>query len=98
MTHAHPRSSGAYTKSSLLELMAFDVTDQAELINIPLLMMAGSEADTLYMMEKAFAKATGTEDKELFLIQGATHIRTYWVPEYVEQEVTKLVDFFNARI
>jgi len=37
-----------------------------DLISQPLLMMAGSNADTFYMTEQAFAAATGTSDKELF--------------------------------
>ena len=42
---------------SLLDLMSFDATDQIELIDAPLLMIAGSEADTRYMTEEAFPKA-----------------------------------------
>jgi hypothetical protein len=42
--------------SSLLDLMRWDATDQIELIDKPLLMMAGGNADTLYMTEDAFAK------------------------------------------
>jgi hypothetical protein len=80
-----------YTTSSLLDLMSFDVTDHINLINKPLLMIAGTKADTLYMTEDAFAKATGTKDKELFLIDGATHIETYWVPKYVDQAMQKFV-------
>ena len=64
--------------------MRWDATDRIELIDQPLLMIAGSNADSLYLSEDAFAKATGTDDKELFLIDGATHIETYWVPEYVD--------------
>ena len=94
-THAHPNSTFKYTTSSLLDLMSFDVTDHINLINKPLLMIAGSKADTLYMTEDAFAKATGTQDKELFLIDGATHIETYWVPKYVDQAMQKLDVFFN---
>ena len=56
---------------------------------------AGSKADSLYMTEDAFAKATGTKDKELFLIEGATHIETYWVPEYVDATLAKLGLFFT---
>jgi hypothetical protein len=41
--------------------MRWDATDQIKLINQPLLMIAGSKADSLYMTEDAFAKATGTE-------------------------------------
>ena len=97
-THAHPNSTFKYTTSSLLDLMSFDVTDHINLINKPLLMIAGTKADTLYMTEDAFAKATGTNDKELFLIDGATHIETYWVPEYVDQAMQKLDVFFEKNI
>ena len=44
------------------------------------------------------AAATGTDDKELYLVPGATHIQTYWVPEYVEQITKKLVEFFGAKL
>lgn len=93
-THAHPNSTFKYTTSSLLDLMRWDATDELELIDQPLLMIAGSKADSLYMTEDAFPKATGTKDKELFRIEGATHIETYWVPEYVEAALGKLTPFF----
>lgn len=93
-THAHPGSTFKYTMSSLLDLMRWDATDQIELIEQPLLMMAGSKADSLYMTEDAFAKATGTKNKELFKIEGATHIETYWVPKYVEAAMSKLAPFY----
>ena len=79
---------------SLLDLMSFDVTEQIELIDAPLLMIAGSIADTRYMTDDAFPKATGTEDKELFLIEGARHIETYWVDQYVDAALGKLKTFF----
>jgi uncharacterized protein len=66
-----------------------------DLINQPLLMMAGSKADSYYMTDSAFALATGTKDKEFFLIPGATHIQTYYVPEYVQQAVNKLNEFYG---
>jgi len=93
-THAHPNSTFRYATSSLVDLMRFDATDQIELIDKPLLMIAGSKADTLYMTEDAFAKATGTKDKELFKIDGATHIETYWVPKYVDAAMDKLTAFY----
>ncbi|WP_044147918.1 alpha/beta hydrolase [Singulisphaera acidiphila] len=93
-THAHPNSSGKYTTSSLLDLMSFDATDQLELLDRPLLLIAGSKADSLYMSEQALAKATGTQDKELFKVDGATHIETYWVPKYVDAAMNKLAEFY----
>lgn len=97
-THAHPHSTFKYTTSSLLDLMRFDATDQIELINQPLLMIAGSKADSLYLTEDAFAKATGTQDKSLFQIQGATHIETYWVPQYVDAAMAQLSKFFGRTL
>ena len=93
-THAHPGSTFKYTTSSLLDLMRWDAADQINLIDQPLLMIAGSKADSGYMTDDAFAKATGTKDKELFRIDGATHIETYWVPKYVEAAMGKLTPFF----
>lgn len=93
-THAHPNSTFRYTQSSLIDLMRFDATDQIELIDQPLLMIAGSKADSLYMSQQALAKATGTADKRLFLIEGATHIETYWVPAYVDSALEQLTAFY----
>ena len=93
-THASPGSTFKYTLSSMLDLMSWDATDHLELINVPLLMIAGSAADTRYMSDEALPLATGTEDKELFLIEGAQHIETYWVDEYVDQAVNKLTEFY----
>jgi len=94
-THAHPNSTFRYTMSSLLDLMEFDAATNMDLINQPLLMMAGSKADSYYMTISAFNLATGTKEKELFLIPGATHIQTYYVPEYVAQAMNKLNEFFS---
>ena len=97
-THRHPNSTFRYTASSLMELMSWDAMDNIELINVPLLLMAGEKADSLYMSEEAFQKATGTRDKELFKIPGATHIQTYFVPEYVEQAVVRLKAFYGKNL
>jgi len=97
-SHTHPGSTFRYTMSSLLDLMRFDATDQIEMIDQPLLMIAGSKADSLYMTEDAFAWATGTSDKTLFRIAGATHIETYWVPEYVDAAVAELTPFFGRTL
>lgn len=98
VNYAHPNSTFRYTKSSLVDLMGWDASAGMELISAPLLMIAGGAADTLYMTEQCFSKAFGTTDKELFLIPGATHIKTYFVPEYVEQIKNKLTSFFNSKL
>ncbi len=97
-THAHPNSTFKYTMSSLMDLMTFDASNNMDLINQPLLMIAGSKADSFYMTEDAFNKATNAKNKELFQINGATHIQTYWKPEYVSQAVDKLQHFYQINL
>jgi fermentation-respiration switch protein FrsA (DUF1100 family) len=97
-THAHPNSTFLYTMSSLLDLMTWDAATNMDLINQPLLMIVGSKADTKYMTDEAFPKATNAKNKELFVLDGATHIQSYWKPEYVNKAVTKLTDFFNKNL
>ena len=98
LKYKHPRGTGSYTTESFLKLMAFDVEDRMDLVNQPLLMIAGTDADTLYMTKDAFEKATNTENKELYLIKGATHIKTYWKEEYVNEAVNKLKDFYAKNL
>lgn len=97
-THAHPNSTFLYTMSSLLDLMTWDANTNTDLIDQPLLMIAGSKADTKYMTDEVFEKAINAKTKELFLIDGATHIQTYWKPEYVLQAVNKLVKFYQTNL
>ncbi len=97
-THFHPNSQSRYTAMSLMDLMAFDAENQAELINQPLLMISGDISDTRYMTDAVFEKATGTSDKELYLIPGANHIETYWKEDYVKLELEKLLEFFGKKL
>ncbi|MDV7719335.1 alpha/beta hydrolase [Pediococcus ethanolidurans] len=98
LQYAHPKAGGIYPVSDLQELTSFDAAANMNLINVPLLMMAGSAADSLYLTEDAYVKATSEMDKELFLIKGAHHIQTYWVPKYVQQESDKLMDWLSTRL
>lgn len=97
-SHAHPNSTFRYTLSSLLDLMNFDAATNMDLINQPLLMIAGSKADSLYMTESAFKDAVNARSKALFLIDGATHIETYWKLDYVNQAMEKLTEFYRQSI
>ena len=73
-------------------------TDHADLIDQPLLVIAGEIADSRYMSEEAFAKASRTADKELYIVPGATHIRTYFVEEYVDQISAKIQGFYTQKL
>jgi len=94
----HPNSQSRYTAMSLMDLMTFDAEDHADLIDQPLLMMVGDVADTRYMTEGIYERATGTKDKKLVLIPGASHIEAYWKPEYVSAEEAELESFFGRTL
>ena len=96
--YAHPNAGGQPPVRCLLELVDFDARQNMNLITQPLLMMAGSEADTLYMTEDCFKLAVNSAEKELFIVQGARHIPTYFVQEFVAQEAEKLLAFFGKHL
>lgn len=97
-THAHPNSTFAYTTSSLLDLMSFDATNNVELINQSLLMIVGDKADTKYMSERVFDRASGTKNKELYELKNATHIQTYFREDLVDEAVKKLEEFYKNNL
>ncbi|MBQ6523051.1 MAG: alpha/beta hydrolase, partial [Atopobiaceae bacterium] len=62
------------------------------------LMVVGEKADTAYMSESAFDAATGTGDKELYTVKGATHVDLYWRPGMVDDALAKLASFFGDKL
>ena len=93
----HPNAPGKYVFTSLGLQMAFFPFEQVETISPrPLLMIAGSGADTMYFSQEAIEKAK--QPNELFIIPGATHIDLYDKPEYVPQVVAKLNDFYSKNL
>jgi fermentation-respiration switch protein FrsA (DUF1100 family) len=90
----HPNSKGRFLLTSLDKMLAFSTFQQIPtLLTQPMLLIAGSNADTKLFSEQAFELCKGP--KELFIIDGATHIALYDVPEYVNQAVAKLASFFS---
>ena len=59
----------------------------------PLLMIAGSEADTLYFSQEAIKAAK--EPKELFVVEGKTHIDLY---DDTGKVMPKLREFFKEHL
>jgi uncharacterized protein len=91
----HPNSPNRYMFSSLPLQMAFFPFDQVETISPrPILMVVGGKADTKFWSDEVYAKAQ--EPKELFVVDGATHIDMYDKPHFVAPAVTKLKEFFDT--
>lgn len=79
------------------KMVQFSALDIIELLSpTPLLLIAGTAAETLHQSQAAFAKAR--EPKELFLIEGGTHFDFYDRPEYVDPAITKIDNFLRANL
>jgi uncharacterized protein len=94
---AHPRSAKVFTWSSLDRIAYFDAFEHIALIAPrPLVMIVGREAVTSHMSTEAFWCAQ--EPKELFWIDGATHVALYDKDEYVTPAIEKLASFFRQHL
>ncbi len=94
---SYPTSVNKYLVSSNDKLAAWDAFQFIDTVAPrPLLFIVGSKADTLYFTKDAYSKAK--EPKEIYTIEGATHVDLYDKPEFVNQVVNKLVDFFNKEV
>lgn len=93
----HPNSKGRFLMASLDKMLAFTTFHLIpSLLTQPLLLIAGSEADTKVYSDQAYALSNGP--KELFVIDGATHIALYDIPRYVDQAAPKLAAFFTEHL
>jgi len=93
----HPNSPNRYVFSSLPQQMAFFPFEQLDTISPrPLLVIAGSKADTLFWSRQAYEKAR--EPKALHVIEGATHIDLYDRPQFVTPAVEKLAGFYGRHL
>jgi len=90
----HPNSPNRYGFSSPPLQMAFFPFDQLDTISPrPLLVIAGSKADTLFWSEDVIKKAK--EPKEIHIVEGATHMDMYDRPQFVAPAAARLAVFFG---
>ncbi|MEU9453128.1 alpha/beta hydrolase [Streptomyces sp. NPDC048277] len=93
----HPRAVQGWVLRSVDQLAQYDSYAMIRLISPrPLLMIAGSEAESAYFSQEAIEQAA--EPKELAVIDGATHIDLYDKDEYVTPAVAKLTEFFGKHL
>ena len=94
----HPRSTNQVSMMSIDKMTDFSTFLFADrYLTQPILMIAGTNADTLRFSEDLLKKAA-SKNKELFTIEGATHVDLYDKPEYVDQAVAKAAAFFKENL
>lgn len=94
---SHPNSHNKFLFTCNDRFIAFKAFDQIETISPrPTLFIIGSEADTIYFTDSAYEQAK--EPKEIYTIQGATHVDLYDKSPFVEQVTNKLTSFFKESL
>lgn len=94
----HPNSTNKMLFTGAGYGILFDGFGQADkLLTQPLLLVAGSEAGSLWHSQELIEKAA-SKNKELFIIKGATHMDLYDGKEYVPQVTKKLTEFFGKNL
>lgn len=91
----HPNSPNKMLITSLSAMVAFTGFDRVDLLTQPLMIVAGSEAGSLWHSQELHTKASGP--KELYVIDGATHMELYDGPG-ADTAMTKLSPFFKRTL
>lgn len=92
---SHPNAPNKMLATSALYLMNFDpYANIDKLLTQPLMLITGDISESRYYSERAYEKAASS-DKELVIVEGATHVDMYDVPQYVNQAVDKMTTFFS---
>ncbi|HMU29145.1 MAG TPA: alpha/beta hydrolase [Nitrospira sp.] len=93
----HPNAPNKMLMTSLMGWIAFDAFDLVDpLLTQPLMICAGSEADSLWQSQELYAKAPGSS-KELFIIERASHMGLY-DGSGREAVLGKITPFFRANL
>ncbi|MGW5000194.1 alpha/beta hydrolase [Streptomyces hydrogenans] len=94
--HPNAKNRFLFTKS-VSRIFTFDAFHMVEdLLTQPVLVVAGSEAGSLWMSTELHGRARGP--KKLALVEGGTHMDFYDVPKYVDQAVGEAVPFFTEHL
>jgi fermentation-respiration switch protein FrsA (DUF1100 family) len=91
----HPNAPNKMLLTSLSHLVAFTGFDRVNTLTQPLMIVAGSKAGSLWHSQELHAKAAGP--KELFVVEGATHMDLY-DGQGAGVAMNKLAPFFKRNL
>ncbi|MFB7957601.1 alpha/beta hydrolase [Streptomyces sp. NPDC056045] len=94
--HPNAKNKFLFTRS-VSRIFAFDAFHMVEdLLTQPLLVVAGSEAGSLWMSTELHGRARTT--KHLRIVEGGTHMDFYDIPKYVDQAISAATPFFTKHL
>ncbi|MHA1467831.1 MAG: alpha/beta hydrolase, partial [Promethearchaeota archaeon] len=93
----YPTWKNQVDASAFANLAAFDIKSiVSSLTPTPVLFIAGTNAVTGPLSQNAYDNAN--EPKELFWVDGATHISMYYNEKHINQASEKLDEFFKENL
>lgn len=93
----HPNSTNLLLFTSLDKMLAFEAFANIEtFLTQPILVIVGSKAGSRWQGEEIYKKAKS--QKELKIIEGATHMDLYDIPKYVNQVANDMTTFFGKNL
>ncbi|MFF0454761.1 alpha/beta hydrolase [Nocardia africana] len=94
----HPNAQNKYSLAlSIPRILAFDAFHLVEdLLTQPALIVAGSEAGSLWHSTELYSRARG--EKKLVIVEGGAHMDFYDVPKYVDRAVAEFTPFFREKL
>ncbi|MGY3864513.1 alpha/beta hydrolase [Aeromonas bivalvium] len=94
----HGNAPSKLPTRSLAQLVTYDAFSKVELfLTQPLLVIAGSDAGTRWMSEALHQRAA-SQEKELLIVEGGTHIGMYDLPHLVEAAMDRLAPFYKTHL
>lgn len=93
----HPNSENRVLMTSLDKMITFPTfTFVDKFITQPVLLVVGSKADTIKFSKSLYEILNSK--KEIFVIDGASHVDLYDIPKYVNPAAEKIAIFFKENL
>lgn len=93
----HPRANNLFLYRSQAAKMAFSAIENSQLLTQPVLLIAGSKADSKWQTDRLY-DALPEGHKAVHIIEGASHIDLYDKEPYVTEAVNALADFYHQAL
>lgn len=90
----HERSPSKFPLVNFGRLLAFSAFNLVDMVNRPILFIAGSKAGTRWMSDQTFANIKYA-NKELCIVEGASHFDMYDKEPYVSEATDRMGEFFG---
>ncbi|URZ87119.1 alpha/beta hydrolase [Floricoccus penangensis] len=95
----YPTSPDFLLQKSMQEIFQYDSLHLVDtLLTQPLLVIAGSEADTKFLTDELYNKATASSKRDYYVAEGATHVDLYDKEKFIDPIVDYASKFLEEQL